>query len=92
MRNIVGVLASLVTRSNSTCPKKNFKERSTLILKHSVSTTTRDPFRRPSRTILGLPIGGGCIEISSRKSNVYVLARKYVVTSVFDQDGINTLL
>lgn len=53
MRNTVGVLASFVTRSNSTCPKK-FKERSPLILKNSVSTITRDPFRRPSRTIKGL--------------------------------------
>lgn len=81
MRNIVRVLASFVARSNSTSPKK-FKERSPLILKNSVSTTTRDPFRRPSRTIKGLPMEADAWKLVLAENYVYVLARKYVVMSV----------
>lgn len=88
----MGVLASYVTRGNSACPKKKFKESSPVMLKHSVNMATRDPFRWPSGTIKRLPVGGSCMQISSRKSDVYVLARKYVVMNMYDHDGINTLL
>lgn len=37
-----GVFASYVARSNSACPKKKFKEKSPIILKHSVNMATRD--------------------------------------------------
>lgn len=38
-----GVFASYVTRGNSACPKKKFKARSPLILKHSENMGTKDP-------------------------------------------------
>lgn len=73
-------------------PKKEFKERSSVILRHSFRTTTRDPFRQPSRTVKGLPGGDKCMQISSRKNDVYVLAGKYSKMNMCDRGGKNTFL
>lgn len=40
-----GFVASYITKSNSACPKKKFKEKSPVILEHSVNMTTRHPKR-----------------------------------------------
>lgn len=85
-------VAKLCNKKQLRMTQENFKAKSLQHWGHPVTTRTTDPYGRASKIIKGLPVGGKCMQISSWKSDVYVLRRKYAVMNMYDHDGINTPL